>query len=189
MLVCVWRLGQCVANTEQRKRGEHEAEQATHRGLPNRATGRKRKRCQRASCRHRLSTPSGGNFVGSLTWTRSRALRIWKLWAESWRAFAQACVPWPLTDSSLSVPTLAMGFTEDGIVPAEQVRRPARQLGADLQIHEGFSHALTVEPNWERVAHDMVAWIGRVPGTGCIRARRGGASDRQLAAHRPLSSS
>lgn len=97
----------------------------------------------------------------------ARAARCTRqLRADSWRAFAEACLPWPLTDSSLSVPTLAIGFTGDGIVPAEQVRRTARRLGADLQIHQGFSHALTVEDNWGRVAHDMVAWIHRVPGIG-----------------------
>lgn len=87
-----------------------------------------------------------------------------QLRAESWRALAEACVPWPLTNPSFSVPTLVIGFTGDGIVPAEQVRRTARQLGADLQIHEGFSHTLTVEPNWESVARDMLAWIRRLPG-------------------------
>ena len=96
---------------------------------------------------------------------RTRAARCTRqLRAESWRALAEACVPWPLTNPSLSVPTLVIGCTGDTIVPAEQVRRTALQLGADLQIHEGFSHALTVEQNWERVAQDMLAWIRRVPG-------------------------
>lgn len=87
-----------------------------------------------------------------------------QLRGESWRALAEACVPWPLTKPSLSVPTLVIGFTGDGIVPAEQARRTARQLGADLQIQEGFSHTPTVEHNWERVAHDMLAWVRRLPG-------------------------
>ncbi len=92
-----------------------------------------------------------------------------QLRAESWRALAEACVPWPLKNPALSVPTLVIGCTGDGIVPAEQARRTARQLGADLQIHQGFSHTPTVEHKWERVAHDMVAWIRRVPG---IRSTR-----------------
>ena len=101
-----------------------------------------------------------------------------QLRGESWRALAEACVPWPLTNPSLSVPTLVIGFTRDGIVTAEQAQRTARQLGADLQIHEGFSHTPTVEHDWERVARDMLAWIRRLPGIRStprspVGARRG----------------
>lgn len=111
----------------------------------------------------RLIGPPVGIYSANVD--RARAAQSTRqLRAESWRALAEACVPWPLTDPSLSVPTLVIGFTGDAFVPAEQVRRTARQLGADLQIHQGFSHAFTVEHDWERVAHDMAAWIRRVPG-------------------------
>lgn len=110
-----------------------------------------------------LGDPPVGIYSANVDRTRAARCTT-QLRAESWRALAEACVPWPLTNPSLSVPTLVIGFTGDAIVPTEQVRRTALQLGADLQIHQGLSHALTVEHNWERVAHDMLAWVRRVPG-------------------------
>lgn len=136
----------------------------------------------------RLIGPPVGIYSANVD--RARAAQSTRqLRAESWRALAEACVPWPLTDPSLSVPTLVIGFTGDAFVPAEQVRRTARQLGADLQIHQGFSHAFTVEHDWERVAHDMAAWIRRIPGIRLPPRSPKRRSGRRLAAHRPPPSS
>jgi len=107
-----------------------------------------------------LGEPPVGIYSASADRTRA-ATCTRRLQAESWRALAEACVPWSFAPPRPSVPTLVIGFTGDGIVTAEQVRRTAVQLGADLQIHQGFSHTPTVECNWEGVADAMLSWIRR----------------------------
>lgn len=135
-----------------------------------------------------LGDPPAGIYSAGVDRTRAARCTT-QLRAESWRALAESCIPWPLTNPSSPAPTLVIGFTGDAIVPVEQVRRTALQLGADLQIHQGFSHTLTVEHNWQRVAHDMVAWIRRVPGIRSTprspgRHRRGSSPSASAAAGR-----
>lgn len=105
-----------------------------------------------------LGEPPRGIYSGSADRARAAACTR-RLQAESWRALVEACVPWSFAPLEPSLPTLVIGFTGDGIVTAEQARRTAEQLGADLQIHQGFSHTPTVESNWEGVADAMLRWI------------------------------
>ncbi|MEV6850579.1 alpha/beta fold hydrolase [Actinoplanes sp. NPDC051411] len=81
--------------------------------------------------------------------------------AESPRAVEQA-----VGDNRVSIdpvkisgPILMVSGELDQLTPAPDVRRMADFLGADYHYGHGFSHGVTLDPNWERLAHVVQTWL------------------------------
>jgi pimeloyl-ACP methyl ester carboxylesterase len=54
------------------------------------------------------------------------------------------------------------GAEGDHVIPASEVRRAARDMGAEARIFGGMSHNMQCEPEWRDVADDILKWIGRL---------------------------
>jgi len=56
-------------------------------------------------------------------------------------------------------PLYFWGAEGDHIIPAGEVQRAARDMGAGSKIFAGMSHTVQCEPDWQDVADDILAWI------------------------------
>jgi alpha-beta hydrolase superfamily lysophospholipase len=76
---------------------------------------------------------------------------------------ASAIGSFPQAVASITVPTLIMYGTADGLCPVEGSLMLGDRIGAsDLttQAYEGLYHEILNEPERERVLDDMCAWLG-----------------------------
>jgi len=75
-----------------------------------------------------------------------------------------AMAAFPAAVGALSVPTLVMHGTADGLVPIRDAERVWQRFGTtDLTVHryEGLFHEVFNEPERARVFDDLAAWIAR----------------------------
>ncbi|WP_433089593.1 alpha/beta hydrolase [Dactylosporangium sp. CA-052675] len=62
----------------------------------------------------------------------------------------------------LTLPTLVLHGSEDGLVDAESSRLIAERAGADdltLHVYEGLHHEVYNEPEQDRVLNDLIGWL------------------------------
>jgi pimeloyl-ACP methyl ester carboxylesterase len=94
-----------------------------------------------------------------------RARVFARLVPESGRAaFDMAVTGVPVDRRRVRCPMLVLAGAEDRITPATNVRRIAARYGAELRVYERHAHMLLMEPGWEDIAGDIVAWIKREVG-------------------------
>ena len=62
------------------------------------------------------------------------------------------------------MPVLVLGAEHDAFLTPAQVRATARAYGTSARIYDTMAHAMMLEPAWKRVADDVIAWVGNLPG-------------------------
>jgi len=82
-----------------------------------------------------------------------------RLQDESYRAFLDMMTRLP-RPGRVKVPVRVLGAAEDAIFHPGEVQRTARAYGATATIYPGMGHNMMLEPGWEAVAGDIVAWLG-----------------------------
>jgi len=84
-----------------------------------------------------------------------------RLRGESLRALGEAL--WRRDDTVLlATPLHFFGAEGDYIIPAREVRRMAARYAAPVTIYPGMSHTFQAERDWQRVAGDVLRWLGPV---------------------------
>jgi hypothetical protein len=83
-----------------------------------------------------------------------------RLQAESPLALGQSLFPRVPHRKPPPCPLKFWGAEGDHIIPASEVRRAARDMGAEARIFPGMSHNMQCEPDWRDVADDILKWIG-----------------------------
>ena len=58
------------------------------------------------------------------------------------------------------VPVRVLGAADDGIFTPGEVARTARAYGTQATLYPRMGHNMMLEPGWETVAADVVAWLG-----------------------------
>lgn len=103
-----------------------------------------------------------------------------RLQAESIRALGEALLPRGVDKGRISTPLRLYGAEGDHVIPAAEVRRAAAYLAAPARIYRGMSHTFQAEPDWDRVANDMLRDLGEMlgSGTGLAADQPGGAGPR-----------
>ena len=81
-----------------------------------------------------------------------------QLQAESYRAFLDMMTRLPQPER-VRVPVRVLGAAEDGIFHPGEVERTARAYGTTAAIYPRMGHNMMLEPGWEQVAGDMLAWL------------------------------
>ena len=82
-----------------------------------------------------------------------------RLQDESYRAFLDMMTRLP-RPGRVRVPVRVLGAAEDGIFTPGEVQRTARAYGTQATIYPRMGHNMMLEPDWEGVAGDVVAWLG-----------------------------
>lgn len=67
--------------------------------------------------------------------------------------FADLCKP------AKGTPVLVLGAENDAIFPIETQRRIAAAYGTEAIVFPNMAHDMMLEPNWERVADLIAAWV------------------------------
>jgi hypothetical protein len=65
--------------------------------------------------------------------------------------------------SRIRTPLLVLGAEGDRLTPPRTIEATARAYGAPVQIFPGMAHDMMLEPGWEAVAEQMLAWLGQQP--------------------------
>jgi pimeloyl-ACP methyl ester carboxylesterase len=65
-----------------------------------------------------------------------------------------------LAEGPLEVPGLVLVGSSDAVHPPATVRQIAQRIGAEYRLLPGMSHWLPDEPGRERVADEILAWLG-----------------------------
>lgn len=81
-----------------------------------------------------------------------------RLQDESYRAFVDMMTRLP-RPGRVRVPVRVLGAAEDGIFTPGEVARTARAYGTQATIYPRRGHNLMLEPGWEEVAADGLAWL------------------------------
>ena len=81
-----------------------------------------------------------------------------RLQDESYRAFLDMMLRLP-RPGRMKAPLHVLGGADDAIFPPGEVQRTARAYGTTAAIYPGMGHNLMLEPGWERVATDVLAWL------------------------------
>jgi pimeloyl-ACP methyl ester carboxylesterase len=81
-----------------------------------------------------------------------------RLQEESYRAFLDMMTRLPRPER-VRTPLRVLGAAEDGIFTPGEVARTARAYGTTATIYPQMGHNMMLEPGWERVAGDIVAWL------------------------------
>lgn len=84
-----------------------------------------------------------------------------RLQAESLRALGEALVTRNIDVGRIDTPIFLYGAEGDHIIPADEVRRTSALLDAPVRIYPRMSHTFQAEPDWHRVADDMLRDIDR----------------------------
>lgn len=85
-----------------------------------------------------------------------------RLQAESPLALGQSLFPGAIDSAPPPCPIKFWGAEGDHIIPANEVRRAAREMRAEARIFAGMSHNMQCEPDWKDVADDILKWIDKV---------------------------
>jgi pimeloyl-ACP methyl ester carboxylesterase len=79
---------------------------------------------------------------------------------ESQRALADLAWPQQLwIREAVGVPALVVGARNDGFFTAAMIEETARFHGVEAKIFDDMAHAMMLEPDWERVAGHVHAWL------------------------------
>jgi len=105
-----------------------------------------------------LGSPPKGVYSDRVPADRARTFTR-RLRPESWRVLSEVLVRPRAGVRPLETPLYVVGASGDHLIPACEVRRTARALGAPCRIFEGFSHTPFVEPGWETIADDIAGWV------------------------------
>ena len=81
-----------------------------------------------------------------------------RLQDESYRAFLDMMTRLP-RPKRVRVPLRVLGAAEDAIFHPDEVQRTARAYGTQATIYPRMGHNMMMEPGWEQVAGDIVAWL------------------------------
>lgn len=81
-----------------------------------------------------------------------------RLQDESYRAFLDMMLRLP-RPGRVKTPVRVLGGADDAIFRPGEVERTGRAYGTAATIYPGMGHNLMLEPAWERVAGDIVAWL------------------------------
>ena len=57
------------------------------------------------------------------------------------------------------VPVLVLGGEQDAFFPPDAIESTARVYGVKAEIFPGMAHAMMLEPDWQRVADRIIAWL------------------------------
>lgn len=82
---------------------------------------------------------------------------------ESFLAFLDMALLRLVRRSRIHTPLLVLGAEGDRLTPPRTVEATARAYGAAVQIFPGMAHDMMLEPGWEVVAEQMLAWLGQQP--------------------------
>jgi pimeloyl-ACP methyl ester carboxylesterase len=85
-----------------------------------------------------------------------------RLQAEAPLVLLQSIAPRLRRPAKLPCPVHFWGAEGDHIIPAREVQRAAKLIGAESTIFPGMSHTFQVEPNWKALADDVLAWLNTV---------------------------
>ena len=77
---------------------------------------------------------------------------------ESYRAFLDMMTRLP-RPKRVRVPVRVLGAAEDAIFHPAEVQRTARAYGTQATIYPRMGHNMMLEPGWEQVAGDILAWL------------------------------
>jgi hypothetical protein len=58
---------------------------------------------------------------------------------------------------------LVLGAAGDRLTPPRTIEATAQAYGAPVQVFPGMAHDMMLEPGWEAVAEQMLAWLGQQP--------------------------
>ncbi len=81
-----------------------------------------------------------------------------RLQDESYRAFLDMMTRLP-RPKRVRVPVRVLGAAEDAIFHPDEVQRTARAYGTQATIYPRMGHNMMMEPGWEQVAGDILAWL------------------------------
>jgi len=81
-----------------------------------------------------------------------------RLQDESYRAFLDMMLRLP-RPGRVHTPLRVLGGAGDSIFSPGEVERTARAYGTTATIYPGVGHNLMLEPGWERVAGEILAWL------------------------------
>ena len=81
----------------------------------------------------------------------------------------------PFPSRARRVPTLVLSAGDDVLFSREEGEETARAYGADFQVVPGIAHAMMLEPEWERAAAMLAAWLQQLEAGG-VRAEAGTGS-------------
>jgi len=62
----------------------------------------------------------------------------------------------------VEVPVYVAGGDRDRIVSTRLLRKTARHYGTEAHVHEGRGHFVILEPGWEQLVADVLAWLDEV---------------------------
>lgn len=86
-----------------------------------------------------------------------------RLTHESGRVYRAAMMGSIRVDASkVNVPVRVIGGADDRIISAKLVRKTAAHYGVDAELLDDHAHWLIGEPGWERIADDVLRWVGQV---------------------------
>ncbi len=84
-----------------------------------------------------------------------------RLQAEAPLVLLQSIAPRLRRPAKLPCPVHFWGAEGDHIIPASEVQRAAKLIGAESTIFPGMSHTFQAEPNWKMLADDVLAWLNQ----------------------------
>lgn len=105
----------------------------------------------------RSPTPSTSTLFGPSIDEHDAASVRARLGSVSLRAGIDLTVPRGVPD--IRRPLLVIGGEHDPAIPPWSVARTARVLGTRARLMRGMGHSLMIEPGWDHVLAQMLAWL------------------------------
>ena len=84
-----------------------------------------------------------------------------RLQDESFRAFVDMLATGLPGKPTTRAPVLVMGAGDDFLFDEHDVRATARAYGVEPEFVPGIGHSVQLEPEWERFAERLAAWLDR----------------------------